>query len=454
MAYIPHTEADVRAMLAAIGVSSVDDLFTSIPPELRLASPLELPKGLSEADTVASVRATLAHNRLPKLSFAGAGAYEHYIPAAVRHLIGRGEFLTAYTPYQPEASQGSLQTIFEFQTMIARLTGLDVANASLYDAGSAVAEAVVMAWRANSRTKVLVAPGLHPLYRRVLETYVRYLGITVEALPEADGAIDADRVSVGADVCAVVIQHPNVFGRLEPGTAVAAKARSAGALTIAVCNPVSLALLAPPGAWGADIAVGDVQPVGVPVAFGGPYAGFLAAKKELVRKMPGRIVGQTVDVKGRRGFVLTLQAREQHIRREKATSNICTNQALVALMFTVAAAMLGGTGLRRVAETCAARTQAAIKRLGRIAGVKRSHAGPVFHEFVLDLPAPADAVVRDCVERHGIVPGVPLARLVPGRTRELLVCVTETKKAADLDLLAEALVDSLARVGPREAVAR
>jgi glycine dehydrogenase subunit 1 len=273
-------------------------------------------------------------------------------------------------------------------------------------------------------------------------------------MPEAEGAADPDRVAIAADVAAVVVQHPNVWGRLEPGAAIAAKAKAAGALTIAVCNPVSLGLLAPPGRWGAEIAVGDVQPVGVPVSFGGPYAGFMAARKDLVRRMPGRIVGQTVDVRGRRGFVLTLQAREQHIRREKATSNICTNQALVALMFTVAASLIGGGGLRRLAQSCAARTQSAIRRLGRVPGVKRLHAGPVFHEFVLDLPAPADAVARDCVERHGIVPGVPVSRLVPGRTRELLVCVTESKSAADLDALAEALVDSLSRVAPREAVAR
>ncbi len=444
MAYIPHTGEDVAAMLAAIGAPTVDALFASVPASLRLTAPLDLPAGLSEADTARTVRDLLARNRLPRLSFAGAGAYEHYIPAAVRPILSRGEFLTSYTPYQPEASQGSLQAFFEFQTIIARLTGLEVANASLYEAGSALAEAALMAHRSAPRPRILVNAGLHPLYRRVLETHMAFLGVTVETLPEQDGVTDAAAARFGPDVCAVALQHPNIFGALEPVHALAAAAKAAGAQVIGVVNPVSLGLLSPPGAWGADIAVGDCQPIGVPVAFGGPYAGFIACRKDLVRKLPGRIVGATVDGKGRRGFVLTLQAREQHIRREKATSNICTNQALVALSFTIAASLLGGRGLRAVAEACAARAHTAARRLAGIPGVRLASAAPFFHEFVVTLPRDAVAVCRAAMDRDGIVPGVPLSRLMAGRDRDLLVCVTETKQAADLEALAIALERAVA----------
>ncbi len=449
MAYIPHTEEDVRHMLGVIGAPSIDALFDSVPAPLRIHGALDLPKGRSEAGTAAVVRGALAANRLPRLSFAGCGAYEHYIPAAVRPLVGRGEFLTSYTPYQPEASQGSLQVFFEFQSLICRLTGLDVANASLYEAGSALAEAVIMASRVAPRPKVLVAAGVHPLHRRVLETYVRYFGVELETMPEKDGVTDVAAVTVGDGHCAVVVQHPNVFGRLEPVAALAAKAKAAGALTVASVNPVSLGLLKPPGEWGADIAVGDVQPVGVPLQFGGPYAGFIACRKDLVRKMPGRIVGQTVDTNGRRGFVLTLQAREQHIRREKATSNICTNQALIALQFTIAASLIGGKGLRRTAESCAALAHAAAARLTRIPGVTFAAPGPFFHEFVVRLPADAAAVGRDMAAHDGIVPGVPLSRFWPGRTNDLLVCVTEVKREADLEALAASLAGALARAAAR-----
>jgi len=435
-------------MLGVIGAPSIDALFDSVPPPLRIHGKLDLPEGRTEAGTAAVVRSALGENRMPRLSFAGCGAYEHYIPAAVRPLVGRGEFLTSYTPYQPEASQGSLQVFFEFQSIICRLTGLDVANASLYEAGSALAEAVIMAHRVATRPKVLIAAGVHPLHRRVLETYVKYLGITLETMPERDGATDAEAVTVGADHCAVVVQHPNVYGRLEPVNLLAAKAKAAGAMTVGSVNPVSLGLLKPPGEWGADIAVGDVQPVGVPLQFGGPYAGFIACRKDLVRKMPGRIVGQTVDTNGRRGYVLTLQAREQHIRREKATSNICTNQALIALQFTIAASLIGGRGLRRVAESCAALAHAAADRLSRVPGVALLNSGPFFHEFIVRLPVSAAAVCRDMAEHDRIVPGVPMSRFDPGRDRDLLVCVTETKREVDLDALAASLTRALGRVKP------
>ncbi len=446
MAYIPHTEDDVREMLKVIGVPSLEALFDRVPKSLRLEGPLNLPKGLSEADTAEAMRDLLAKNSLPRLSFAGAGAYEHYIPAAVKALVSRGEFLTAYTPYQPEASQGSLQAFFEFQTLICQLTGLSIANASLYEAGSALAEAVLMAHRANNRPRVLLARGIHPLYRRVLNTYVQYLDVTLEDLPEINGVVDVSGLAVGSDVCAVVVGHPNFFGCLEPVAQLAEKAKAAGALTIACVNPISLGLLKPPGEWGADIAVGDVQPMGVPVAFGGPYAGFMACRKDLVRKLPGRIVGMTVDGKGRRGFVLTLQAREQHIRREKATSNICTNQALIALQFTIAVTLIGGRGLKSLAETCVARAHEAARLLGKVPGVGLVHGTPFFHEFVLSLPAPAALVCADMAEHAGIVPGVPLSRFWPERSRELLVCVTETKQRAGLEALAQGLNASLQRV--------
>jgi len=433
MPFIPHTDEDVREMLAVAGASSIDDLFRGVPASLRSGKPLSLPPGKSEAETAREAKAVLGLNRPVRMSFAGAGAYEHHIPAAVRAVASRGEFLTAYTPYQAEASQGSLQAFFEFQSIVCRLTGMDVANASLYEAGSALAEAVLMAHRATGRPRVLVAAGVNPLYRRVLTTYLRFQEVKVDELPAADGVTDAARASVGEDACAVVVQHPNFFGCLEPVAELAAKAKAAGALTVACVNPVSLGLLKSPAEWGADIATGDVQPVGVPTSFGGPYAGFLACRTELLRRMPGRLVGMTRDAKGRRGFTLTLQAREQHIRREKATSNICSNEALVALSFTVAASLLGGEGLQRTAAACARNARRVLAGLASLRGVGRVHGSPFFHEFALALPVDASALAARMADDHGIVPGVPLSRFYPGRSRELLVCVTEARSDAEMD---------------------
>jgi len=445
MAYIPHTPEDTCAMLKSFGVQQTESLFSTLPDSVRLERYLDLPAGLSEPEAERTIRGILAKNQMPRLSFAGGGAYEHYIPSAVKSIISRGEFLTAYTPYQAEASQGSLQAFYEFQTVVCQLTGLDYANASLYDAGSALAEAVLMAWRVTNHPRVFVAPGLNPLYRRVLETYTSHAGVLLENLPERDGIADFSRVN-WENTAAVVVQHPNYLGCLEQVEELAARAKSHGAMTIAVVNPVSLGLLKPPGDWGADIAVGDCQPLGLPLSFGGPYAGFMAVRAELVRKMPGRIVGVTVDKKGRRGFVLTLQAREQHIRREKASSNICSNQALCALAFTVCVALRGGRGLRDMASACAVRARKALERLLRIPGVKRVHNAPFFHEFVLELPFNASAICSDMARHDRIVPGVPLSRFGSARERELIVCATETKSLHDIDELVRGLAGSLGRL--------
>lgn len=432
-------------MLKAAGVPDMESLFASVPSAVRLNKPLDLPPGLSEPEAARVIGGILAKNRMPRLSFAGAGAYEHYIPSAVNAIISRGEFLTSYTPYQAEASQGALQAFYEFQTMVCQLTGLDYANASLYEAGSALAEAVLMAWRVTDHPRVFVAPGLNPLYRAVLETYTSHAGLLLEDLPQRDGTVDFSGVR-WENSAAVVVQHPNFLGCLEPVDELAARAKSHGALTIAVVNPVSLGLLKSPGEWGADIAVGDCQPIGLPLSFGGPYAGFMAVRAELVRKMPGRIVGMTVDKAGRRGFVLTLQAREQHIRREKASSNICSNQALSALAFTVALALRGGRGLRDMASACAVRSRQTLERLLRVPGVRRVYGAHFFHEFVVELPAPAEAVCADMAGHDGVIPGVPLSRLGAGKEREMVVCTTETKSLHDIDDLVRALAGSLARL--------
>ena len=445
MAYIPHNPDDACGMMKASGIGAWDELFASIPSAVRSTKSLDLPPGLSEPAAGRVIRGILAKNRMPKLSFAGAGAYEHYIPSAVKSIISRGEFLTAYTPYQAEASQGALQAFYEFQTLICQMTGLDYANASLYEAGSALAEAVLMAWRVTNHPRVFVAPGLNPLYRRVLDTYTSHAGVMLENLPERNGTVDFSG-AIWENAAAVVVQHPNYLGCLEPVDELAARAKSHGALTIAVVNPVSLGILKPPGEWGADIAVGDCQPLGLPLSFGGPYAGFMAVRADLVRKMPGRIVGATVDNRGRRGFVLTLQAREQHIRREKASSNICSNQALCALAFTVSLALRGGKGLRDMASTCTVRARQALERLQRVPGVRRVHDAAFFHEFVVELPVPAAAVCSDMALHDGIVPGIPLSRFGSTKDREMIVCATETKSLHDIDEFIRALSGSLARL--------
>ncbi len=446
MPFIPHSEADVRAMLRTIGVADIEDLFDEIPATLRIDALKQVPPGLSEMETTRLLKERAAQDGTP-LNFAGAGAYEHHIPAAVWPIVTRGEFYSAYTPYQAEASQGTLQLIYEYQTMMTRLTGLDVSNASLYDGATAVAEAVLMAERCAKKgpRRVLVPDSVHPAYRKTLKTIVGLQGIEVIEIEVAarGGALDPAWLKTqdfGA-FTALVIPQPNFFGVLEDVDALTDWAHAQGALAIAVINPLALAVLKAPGQWGttgADIACGDGQPLGVPLSSGGPYFGILACKQEFVRQMPGRIVGRTTDIDGREGFALTLQAREQHIRRAKATSNICTNQGLLVTAATIHMALLGPQGLQRVAAHSMRNTRALRDRLVAIPGVRVLFARPFFHELVVMLPRPASAIIEH-LARDNIIAGVALGEDYPRLGDALLVCATETKTAADLDRFAAAL---------------
>ena len=450
MPFIPHSEADVRAMLKTIGVADIEDLFDEIPAALRIDALKQVPPGLSEMETTRLLKERAAQDGTP-LNFAGAGAYEHHIPAAVWPIVTRGEFYSAYTPYQAEASQGTLQLIYEYQSMMTRLTGLDVSNASLYDGATAVAEAVLMAERCARKgpRRVLVPDSVHPAYRKTLKTIVGLQGIEVVELEVAarGGALDPAELKTqdfGA-FTALVIPQPNFFGVLEDVDALTDRAHAQGALVIAVVNPLALAVLKAPGQWGAtgaDIACGEGQPLGVPLSSGGPYFGILACKQEFVRQMPGRIVGRTTDVDGREGFALTLQAREQHIRRAKATSNICTNQGLLVTAATIHMALLGPQGLQRVAAHSMRNTRALRDRLITIPGVRALFTRPFFHEVALALPQPATAVIER-LARDNIVAGVALGEDYPQLGDALLVCATETKTSADLDRFAAALAAAL-----------
>jgi len=449
MPFIPHTDADVREMLAAIGAPDIEALFDEIPAALKVQSLAKVPEGLSEMDIVRLMRERAKQDEAV-LNFAGAGAYEHHIPAAIWQIVGRGEFYSAYTPYQAEASQGTLQLIYEYQTMMTRLTGMDISNASMYDGATAVAEAVLMAERSAKKgpRRVLVPESLHPAYRKTVQSIVGLQDIEVVTLPCPDGALDPSALgSVEGDFTALVVPQPNFFGVLEDVDALTDAAHARGMLVIAVVNPMSLAMLKAPGEWGAtgaDITCGDGQPLGVPLSSGGPYFGFLACKKELVRNLPGRIVGRTTDLDGKGGFALTLQAREQHIRRAKATSNICTNQGLLVTAATIYMSLLGPDGLAKVASASANNLRALRERLLAIPGVEplfgdRAH----FHELALKLPKPAADVVESLAARR-IVAGVSLGEEYPQHGDALLVCTTETKRAADLDAFAEALAAVLA----------
>jgi len=451
MAFIPHTEADTAAMLAAIGARGIEDLFAEIPQSLRIQSLAGIPEALNEMQIGRLMSERAAADGMP-LSFLGGGAYEHHIPAAVWAITTRGEFYSAYTPYQAEASQGTLQMIYEFQTMIARLTGMEVANASMYDGASATAEAALMAVRANRKSKsarILVPTTLHPSYRRVCVAMASGQGLKFEELPycTAEGVTLPASLGRhdGTDATALLIQQPNFFGRLEDVDALTDWAHERGILVIAVVNPTSLALLKPPGKWGkrgVDIAVGEGQPLGVPLSSGGPYFGFMTARMEHVRQMPGRIVGRTLDAAGREGFTLTLQAREQHIRRAKATSNICTNQGLLMTAATIYLSLMGAEGLRRTAAVAHARTRELVAALTRLPGVRQAFAGASFHETVLLLDRPVAPVLKALGSR-GILGGLDLAPWYPELGPALLVCATETKTAADLERYRAALAETL-----------
>ncbi len=453
MAFIPHTPDDVARMLDAIGVRSIDELFDEIPGELR-AGVLGVPPALSEMEIGRLMTERAASDGRP-LNFIGAGAYEHHIPAPVWAIATRGEFYSAYTPYQAEASQGTLQLIYEYQSMICALTGMEVSNASLYDGASALAEACLMAVRANraaSSRRILVPRAVNPTYAQVAKSIAGNQGIVFET-------VDFDRTAGctlleslqpynGQDVTALVVQQPNFFGSLEEIDALTDWAHRNKILLIAVVNPISLALLKAPGQWGAridgvqgaDIVCGEGQPLGVPLAAGGPYFGFMATRMHYVRQMPGRIVGRTLDTEGRPGFSLTLQAREQHIRRSKATSNICTNQGLMVTAATIYMSLLGPAGLSRVAAASLQRTADLVAALSRVPGVKQAFTAPHFHEAVLLLDRPV-APVLGALARRGIFGGLDLADRYPELGHALLVCATETKLEADIDTYSSALAD-------------
>ncbi len=447
MPFIPHTDTDIRAMLEAIGAADVEALFDEIPAALRAEVPESVPGAAVEMEVGRLLRDRARQDGTP-LCFIGAGAYEHHIPAAVWEIVTRGEFMTAYTPYQAEASQGTLQVVYEFQSMMAALTGLEAANASLYDGASALAEAVLMAVRANRRSRsrrVLLPASVHPAYRSVVRTIVRHQGIELVEIPfdPAHGHVDPAALDgyAGGEVTAVVIPQTNFFGVLEEVDALTDWAHANGALAIALANPVALALLKPPGQWGgkgADICCGEGQPLGVPLSSGGPYFGFMTCRMEHVRQMPGRIVGRTVDLEGRPGFTLTLQAREQHIRRAKATSNICTNQGLMVTAATIHMALLGAEGLRRVAAACHANTRALAERLTALPGVEPVFDRPCFHETALRLPLPVGETLR-ALGAQNLLGGYDLSGPYPELGQSLLACATETKTPADLDAYAEHL---------------
>jgi glycine dehydrogenase subunit 1 len=447
MPFIPHTEEEVARMLAAIGVSDMEELFDEIPEELRFRGLKDIPPAVSEMEVGHIMEGRAQQDSLP-VCFIGAGAYDHHIPAAVWQIAGRGEFYSAYTPYQAEASQGTLQLLYEYQSMMTALTAMDVSNASLYDGASALAEAVLMAVRANRKSKsrrVLVPRSLHPAYRRVTHNIVRNQGIELVELPFDPHGGHTDPAVLesfsGEDITALVIPQPNFFGVLEEVDALSDWARENGALSVAVVNPLALALLQPPGEWGAegvDICCGEGQPLGAPLSSGGPYFGFLCCRQSLVRQMPGRIVGRTLDLDGKEGFTLTLQAREQHIRRSKATSNICTNQGLMVAAATIHMALLGSAGLERVAAACHTNIGLLTERLSSITGVEPLFDRPVFHERVLRLPAPAKELLRP-LAAHNLLGGLDLKADYPELGDALLICATEKRTQEEMDNYAETL---------------
>ncbi len=437
--YSPHTAADRAEMLRAIGVASMDDLLAQVPANLR-AGGYDWPAALSEPELMAHARGLAAKNR-PLACFAGAGAYDHHVPAAVKALVQRGEFLTAYTPYQAEASQGTLQAIYEFQSSVCALYGMDAANASLYDGATALAEAVAAAARITGRRKILLPESLHPEWRDVLKTYFGARGEpTLETIPCPSGRMDLTEVEKRLDdaAAAVVVATPNFFGLLEDGAGIAERAHAKGALLVAAADPVSLGVLEAPGAWGADIAVGEGQGLGNALNYGGPYLGLFACKKAHMRHIPGRICGLTADAEGKRGFVLTLQAREQHIRRERASSNICSNEALCALAATIHLALLGPEGLREVAELCVDKTHRLAEKACAVPGFRLRFAGTFFHEFVLECPVPADRV-RNALLKEGLLAGVPLGRCGAALKNSLLVCATEQRTDDEIERYVAAL---------------
>ena len=449
MPFIPHTEDEIKSMLAEIGVANIEDLFDEIPNDLRCEGLEGIEPSRPEMDVVRLVQEKAALDER-QLCFAGGGSYEHFIPSAVWELTTRGEFYTAYTPYQAEASQGTLQLLYEFQSMMAHITGMDVSNASLYDGASALAEAVLMAVRANRKSKtkrILMPKTVHPTYRAVVKTIVTHQGIVLEEIDfdVKTGKIDPSKLpSDPGDVTAIVIPQPNYFGALEDVDALTDWAHEHKAIVIGLVNPMSLAMLKPPGEWGtrgADIACGDGQPFGAPMSSGGPYFGFMCCRQDYVRQMPGRIIGRTTDLDGKEGFVLTLQAREQHIRRSKATSNICTNQGLLVTAATIYMSIMGEQGVMRAAQQSHANTVKLVEALNKVDGVTKLFDAPFFHEAAFKFDLPLDEVIRD-LAAQGIVGGIAIESDYPELGNVLLVCATETKTQSEIDLY----VDNISRI--------
>jgi glycine dehydrogenase subunit 1 len=444
MRYLPKSPAERQQMLAAIGVKSVEELFSTIPEAYRLKKPLNLPGPLSEPEVIEYFQARAAENSLGYTRFLGAGVYKHLSSVITDTILQRGEFLTSYTPYQAEISQGTLQAIFEFQTLMCQLTGQEVANASMYDGSTATTEAVLMAERLTGKRRVLVARSVHPEYREVLKTYAKNSGLCVEEIGyTAAGSLDAKGLhsAMRNDVCAVVVQSPNFFGAIESQGPLAETAHASGALLVtAIAEGVSLGVMKPPAE--ADIVAMEAQSFGLVPSYGGPFAGVIASKEKFVRQMPGRLAGQTVDLDGRRGFVLTLATREQHIRREKATSNICTNQALCALAATVHLTLLGKQGLREMAEQNLSKAQFALAELQKIPGVKRTFSAPFFNEFVVELPRSVKMVNAELLKEKIVGPFV-LGSAYPELTKHALVCVTETTSRAEIEHMVAAVKRAL-----------
>ncbi len=447
MTYIPHSSTERDAMLAVIGVKKLDDLFNDIPARYRFPK-LDLRPALTEMEAAALLNELANSNESARdlVSFLGAGVYNHYIPSVVDHMIRRGEFYTAYTPYQPEISQGTLQAIFEYQSMVSALTGMEVSNASHYDGATAAAEAVNMAYAnfRGKRRKVLISATVHPQYRETIRTYTQGMGLDltgdgpdsdVEASPEALSSL------IDQDTALVIVQYPDFFGRVFDYTRLIESAHGQGALVCVVVNPTALAMFKTPGAMGADIVVGEAQPLGIPLWFGGPYLGFFTTKKSYVHKMAGRLVGETVDSRGQKAYVLTLTAREQHIKRERATSNICTNQGLLALASAVYMAVLGKNGLKQVANLCYQKAHYAAEQLGKIDGYRLCFSQPFFHEFTLCCPKPV-AEINEHLLEHGIMGGYDLGRDYPSLKDHMLIAVTEMNSKEEIDLLVEVLQEA------------
>ncbi|MBI4211195.1 MAG: aminomethyl-transferring glycine dehydrogenase subunit GcvPA [Deltaproteobacteria bacterium] len=438
MAYLPHTPEDIQSMLDVIGKKHVDDLFAHIPAELRLSKELNIPEAMSEPELTRHLKTLAQKNECGEgwLSFLGGGAYQHLIPAAVTELSMRSEFLTPYTPYQPEIAQGTLQATFEYQTLMCRIFNMEISNASLYDGSTALAEAVLMALRINSKRKtVVICDAIHPEYREVLKTLLPKSLVNLVTLPNQNGCLDraALKSYLNDDLAAVCVQYPNFFGIVEDFQTLADDVHGVqGLLITATPEPVSLGLLKPPGDFGADIAVGEGLSFGIPMTFGGPGLGIFTTREKYLRQMPGRVCGETVDADGRRSYVLTLSTREQHIRREKATSNICTNQAHCATTSAIHLSMLGKEGLRELAMFNAAKTQYAISQLTSLPGVKRHFAAPVFNECVLEFPKPAHEILKQLRKRN-IHAGIDLSRFSPNLANALLVCCTEVQRKEDID---------------------